>query len=79
MGQRQPLGEVRAVALLAEGVDRNLKLTTRSRCDNVALLAEGVDRNLADADAEKDKPQVALLAEGVDRNAGATADLPDGE
>ena len=57
MGQRQPLGEVRAVA----------------------LLAEGVDRNLADADAEKDKPQVALLAEGVDRNAGATADLPDGE
>ena len=91
------------VALLAEGVDRNVlrvvllaadPLSPSSRrawieivpllawCPHflaVALLAEGVDRNLADADAEKDKPQVALLAEGVDRNAGATADLPDGE
>ena len=36
-----------AVALLAEGVDRNTRLTTRVK--KVALLAEGVDRNFYDA------------------------------
>ena len=56
------------VALLAEGVDRNV-LALRLNVDEVtvALLAEGVDRNcfrgLALALA-----YVALLAEGVDRN-----------
>ena len=34
-----------AVALLAEGVDRNEMLTTAFYGDDVALLAEGVDRN----------------------------------
>ena len=34
-----------AVALLAEGVDRNLDKATELERDNVALLAEGVDRN----------------------------------
>ena len=36
-----------AVALLAEGVDRNLlKSIYTRRSENVALLAEGVDRNI---------------------------------
>ena len=35
-----------AVALLAEGVDRNLVLGQNSLPAGVALLAEGVDRNL---------------------------------
>ena len=34
-----------AVALLAEGVDRNLSQNGRSLSSSVALLAEGVDRN----------------------------------
>ena len=34
-----------AVALLAEGVDRNWYGTTTTGPDKVALLAEGVDRN----------------------------------
>ena len=33
------------VALLAEGVDRNLPLSVRLPSPSVALLAEGVDRN----------------------------------
>ena len=33
------------VALLAEGVDRNIKLLPAFMQDDVALLAEGVDRN----------------------------------
>ena len=33
------------VALLAEGVDRNLILTLEAEAAAVALLAEGVDRN----------------------------------
>ena len=33
------------VALLAEGVDRNLPRVSSSVADFVALLAEGVDRN----------------------------------
>ena len=56
------------VALLAEGVDRNIKachigVGTRS----VALLAEGVDRNQPNM-ARSRRIEVALLAEGVDRN-----------
>ena len=35
----------RAVALLAEGVDRNRGSRLIGRESNVALLAEGVDRN----------------------------------
>ena len=34
------------VALLAEGVDRNLKKNCISPAPQVALLAEGVDRNV---------------------------------
>ena len=56
-----------SVALLAEGVDRNLFDIIQPHILRVALLAEGVDRN--------QKPKlspwiraVALLAEGVDRN-----------
>ena len=37
---------VKAVALLAEGVDRNLRVRVPERRRYVALLAEGVDRNL---------------------------------
>ena len=56
-----------AVALLAEGVDRNHSAAKALNGTPVALLAEGVDRN-------RQIPQflagviVALLAEGVDRN-----------
>ena len=35
-----------AVALLAEGVDRNIKLPEGETLPEVALLAEGVDRNV---------------------------------
>ena len=35
-----------SVALLAEGVDRNLHIPTVTPKTSVALLAEGVDRNL---------------------------------
>ena len=35
-----------AVALLAEGVDRNIFTLLLMLCRLVALLAEGVDRNL---------------------------------
>ena len=34
------------VALLAEGVDRNLLVPVIDRAFRVALLAEGVDRNM---------------------------------
>ena len=37
-----------AVALLAEGVDRNLIPWIKSKTTDVALLAEGVDRNTAE-------------------------------
>ena len=58
-----------AVALLAEGVDRNDSvLLPELREIEVALLAEGVDRNCAH-DAIVPLKDVALLAEGVDRNA----------
>ena len=57
-----------AVALLAEGVDRNFcffNITQNPK--KVALLAEGVDRN-PEVTAEAEEAWVALLAEGVDRN-----------
>ena len=37
-----------AVALLAEGVDRNVCLSRHAVSGFVALLAEGVDRNIQD-------------------------------
>ena len=55
------------VALLAEGVDRNLPAHRLHRPHDVALLAEGVDRNPL-IECLKSIDQVALLAEGVDRN-----------
>ena len=56
------------VALLVEGVDRNIS-TDVDELDAllVALLAEGVDRNLPSLEEIYCSP-VALLAEGVDRN-----------
>ncbi len=56
-----------AVALLAEGVDRNAAGAALAACSLVALLAEGVDRNIVVLVAQPDL-EVALLAEGVDRN-----------
>ena len=57
-----------AVALLAEGVDRNITLTyDDDHVPGVALLAEGVDRNRRKHGCTI-KQCVALLAEGVDRN-----------
>ena len=56
------------VALLAEGVDRNVNILPDPQFDtNVALLAEGVDRNIANF-GTVEWAKVALLAEGVDRN-----------
>ena len=56
------------VALLAEGVDRNLVILGSTETTNVALLAEGVDRNTVTIRKEATAAAVALLAEGVDRN-----------
>ena len=57
------------VALLAEGVDRNVNFYDGGRHGRgVALLAEGVDRNTSINDAGQETARVALLAEGVDRN-----------
>ena len=56
-----------SVALLAEGVDRNLLAALSTRLTKVALLAEGVDRNHPARDSSAPS-LVALLAEGVDRN-----------
>ena len=57
-----------AVALLAEGVDRNQTQKGASHEEEqVALLAEGVDRNTFAAQ-KRSSEWVALLAEGVDRN-----------
>ena len=58
---------VKIVALLAEGVDRNLTVMWRGAGAHVALLAEGVDRNMFRA-SSAGVAVVALLAEGVDRN-----------
>ena len=57
-----------AVALLAEGVDRNFIRACRSLRTMVALLAEGVDRNPKRLSVRPVSFLVALLAEGVDRN-----------
>ena len=58
---------LKQVALLAEGVDRNLLSGYEVGWTTVALLAEGVDRN--DYWKKEGKSvKVALLAEGVDRN-----------
>ena len=57
-----------AVALLAEGVDRNRPVQQEWQPAQVALLAEGVDRNSAAVVALHVLRVVALLAEGVDRN-----------
>ena len=56
------------VALLAEGVDRNIVSFYMHpvKCI-VALLAEGVDRN-SQLSTASTSFWVALLAEGVDRN-----------
>ena len=43
------------VALLAEGVDRNTKITGATAYNWVALLAEGVDRNIDAAIKEMDE------------------------
>ena len=63
-----------AVALLAEGVDRNKGVCVVDALLEVALLAEGVDRNVTLA-ARLDLLAVALLAEGVDRNSKASISL----
>ena len=39
------MAAISGVALLAEGVDRNLMYSARAPRTSVALLAEGVDRN----------------------------------
>ena len=63
-----------AVALLAEGVDRNVRRSSvQSKSERVALLAEGVDRNDDISVEQAEKIYVALLAEGVDRNSIATS------
>ena len=56
-----------SVALLAEGVDRNVSVWSRTFHVFVALLAEGVDRN-SPIVFWYGCSLVALLAEGVDRN-----------
>ena len=57
------------VALLAEGVDRNILPQLLITANwTVALLAEGVDRNFSGLAAAQQLVAVALLAEGVDRN-----------
>ena len=57
------------VALLAEGVDRNIENGVPDfNASVVALLAEGVDRNQLLPIGASKKVRVALLAEGVDRN-----------
>ena len=56
------------VALLAEGVDRNLLALQWLPVAWVALLAEGVDRNYVTSEYQRRDDFVALLAEGVDRN-----------
>ena len=66
-----------AVALLAEGVDRNIRTTAGFKKGNtVALLAEGVDRNNLTGDEAERIYNVALLAEGVDRNVSSMQNRP---
>ena len=62
------VGQQLHVALLAEGVDRNVLPEDAVTVPlPVALLAEGVDRNSSPW-TPWEKIVVALLAEGVDRN-----------
>ena len=57
------------VALLAEGVGRNIQRGyNHAQHLGVALLAEGVGRNWTWRAASARSCQVALLAEGVGRN-----------
>ena len=65
---------MKRVALLTEGVDRNI-LTYIQYVDGpvVALLTEGVDRNTLSRQAFINDDIVALLTEGVDRNSVAEA------
>ena len=49
------MGEV--VALLAEGVDRNICTRSEYFYDKVALLAEGVDRNASTFSGERHNPR----------------------
>ena len=56
------------VALLMEGVDRNIEYGFNSDASGVALLMEGVDRNNTSAKGVVTNEKVALLMEGVDRN-----------
>ena len=60
--------DLKAVALLAEGVDRNQANREAMLEGTVALLAEGVDRNKQSKGPDGRRWKVALLAEGVDRN-----------
>ena len=63
------LSDDHLVALLAEGVDRNIAAcATKGQPFLVALLAEGVDRNDLLYCEQASRNCVALLAEGVDRN-----------
>ena len=64
---QSPVCNTFSVALLAEGVDRNLEVRLFGVFELVALLAEGVDRNIV-ATFDGLRVYVALLAEGVDRN-----------
>ena len=62
------------VALLAEGVDRNLENWKQHAIGYyVALLAEGVDRN-GNVTRSLGRLPVALLAESVDRNRAVRED-----
>ena len=62
-----------SVALLAEGVDRNVMGIMYRAVRQVALLAEGVDRNTMRKLKKIITAAVALLAEGVDRNFKSSA------
>ena len=62
------------VALLAEGVDRNMAVDyVTGLVVAVALLAEGVDRNIVNGQEVDAIYIVALLAEGVDRNTSCSS------
>ena len=68
IGKFQLQGLCRGVALLAEGVGRNIEAELnilQQKC--VALLAEGVGRNISHLPSLR-RSRVALLAEGVGRN-----------
>ena len=71
IAHRKYLLKAEAVALLAEGGDRNLNDFISRQVADVALLAEGGDRNKEVTHFEPD-PWVALLAEGGDRNPPAS-------